>query len=331
MTNIQPYSVEALKNPVNCLAFGRRILRRGEAACLVLAGGQGTRLGHDGPKGTFPISPERGISLFELLAEQVRSASRWAGRPLSIAVMTSQDNDLQTRAFFRRHASFGLEPEQLSFIVQESLPFLDEAGRPLEMCGPAGNGSALKHLAEQGVVEKWERQGVRYVTVIPIDNPLADPFDVIQIGSTAAEADVGIKCVLKESEDEPVGVIVEREGKAAIIEYSALSIEQRRARDPDGQLRYRLAHVNLFCFSMPFLKKVASLTDSLPFHMAKKPVSSVEGAAHAFKRERFLFDCLPWADRVQVLVCPRKTSFAPLKDGASVERVREALRNCHRL
>jgi UDP-N-acetylglucosamine/UDP-N-acetylgalactosamine diphosphorylase len=305
--------------------LGKKVVQQGGAACLLLAGGQGTRLGHSGPKGTFPLIPETGLTLFQLFAEKIGAASLWAQRPLCACIMTSEENDSATRAFFEAHDFFGLR-EDLSFVVQESLPFLDVSGRPLAQSGPAGNGWALRHLIDGGVAQAWEKQGVQAITVIPVDNPLADPFDCEIIGAVAAGAPLAMKCSDRVAEEEKVGVVVQEGGKTRVVEYSELSDEQKWGRESNGKLRYPIAHLGLFCFSLTFVHEAARRAEELPIHLALKPCKTTRGEIVAYKQERYLFDCLPFASHVAIIYAAREHCFAPLKDRNSLPHVQAALR-----
>ncbi len=274
--------------------------------CLILAGGQGTRLGFDGPKGAFEVTYD-GKSLFELFCERTPMGCL-------LAIMTSPSNHAQTIAFFERNAFFG---RKISFFQQETLPILSDEGEVLGD-GPNGNGHAIKAFFDAGLWEEWKTYGVRYLNIIPVDNALADPFD----GRLAhclekSGADVVIKATERCHPDEKVGLIVLVDGKVEVIEYSEVK--------EDGP-EYVLANLGLYCLTMDFAKRVALKSECFPLHLARKLVPGTKTVGWKF--ETFLFDMLPLADRVEVLVYPREECFAPLKNekGAdSIETVREAL------
>ena len=274
------------------IAAGKRLVAAGKVGCLLLAGGQGTRLGHAGPKGTYPLFP--GVSLFGLLASRIRSASQKAGRPLPVAIMVSPGNEQATRAFFAKHDHFGLT--SLSFLLQEELPALGS-----QALFPAGNGWALKHLVEQGVAKQWEVGGVKWVNTIPIDNPLADPFDPELLAFE--EADVVIKCIRRSDPKEKVGILMQKEGTWQVVEYSEIE---------DLRLHYPLASIGLFCFSMPFVHRAATYSEKLPIHIAQKRIPKTGQVVD--KQERFLFDLLPFSKRTEVIEYERHVCFAPLKN-----------------
>lgn len=298
---------------------GQDAIQNGEVACLVVAGGQGTRLKCDGPKGIYPISVIENKSLFQLIAEKVIAASKVAGRPLQIAFMTSPLNHEHTISFFNDHNFFGLSQDQISFYPQAVLPFLDEKGNlflenPSSIAeGPDGNGSSLSELVKSGVWEKWHASGVRYINFILVDNPLADPFDAELVGyHKRMEADVTLKCTERKSEKENVGMIVQQHGKIMVREYSELTSEDKASK------KHRGANLSLFCFSMDWVKEIEHY--AMPLHLAHK--------SHAWKFEKFIFDILPVSHRTEALLYPRSECFAPLKNltgNDSVETVKTAL------
>lgn len=325
------YSVRGNKDD---RALGIQLLTQGKCATLLVAGGQGTRLGFDGPKGLFPITPVTHKSLFQLFAEKTAAASKQAGHPLTLAIMTSPLNDEETRSFFAKHGNFGLN--HLEFFQQGMLPFLDTSGHLLLneakslAIGPDGNGSSILALIQSGIFTKWLKSGVEYLNFVLVDNPLADPFDAELIGFHARQkGDVTVKCIARLAPEEKVGVLLKIGNKLCVVEYSELPESEQKARLPDGSLKHPCANISLFCFSMAFLERLykEKAFDKMPLHPALKPVSeSVKG----WKFERFIFDLLPFASKVHALLYPREECFAPLKNARgpdSPTTVQEAIQN----
>lgn len=321
---------------------GLEAIAKGQVGCLIVAGGQGSRLKFDGPKGLYPVTVIKRKSLFQLAAEKVVAASKLAKRPLPLAIMTSPLNDATTKEFFRSHNNFGLEADQLFFFSQEMLPLLNEKGELfLESKGkiaegPDGNGGALSQFVASGIGEKWHQSGVRHLLFAQIDNVLSDPFDTKVVGfHIDQQADISLQCIRREDIHEKVGVVVTEGDKTVIKEYSELSTEEQKARLPDGSLKHICANISYFCFDMDFISKVTQNYE-MPLHLAFKavPYLSDEGitqqAAHpiAWKFEKFIFDVLPQAHSVKVLLCPREECFAALKNSSgdhSLETVKAAL------
>ncbi len=287
---------------------GQRFIAEGRVGCIVVAGGQGSRLGSKKPKGLFPISAVKRKTLFQLLAERVLAASKLAGRALFLAIMTSRANNRASVEYFIANNFFGLPPDCVFFFEQGELPFLDAEGHPLltqegtALSGPDGNGGALEAFCSTHIAGLWAGAGVRWVNFIQIDNPLADPFDAELVGYHArTQQEVTIKSVMRKNLAEPVGTLVQTEAGIRVVEYSELPEKQRQG--------HKLANISCFCFSMNFIKR-AKVTRC---HKAWK---KVKAGLHAWKFERFIFDALSQAHALGVLVYERATCFAPLKNAA---------------
>lgn len=326
-----PEFYEHVQNVTGIEEKGLKLIEEGKVACLVVAGGQGTRLGSKAPKGCFPVSVERQKSLFALIAEKTIAAGLRAERLLHLIIMTSPDNREDTEAFFQSHDLFGLAREQLHFIQQDTLPFLtpegdlffSEKGRLAE--GADGNGASLQVLVRSGVLDLIKEQGVEFLNYILVDNPMADPFDPFLVGYHADQkADVTLKCVERIDTTEKVGIIVQEEGKIVVKEYSEL---------PDGVSTeaFSLANISLFCFSLDFAEKTANVR--LPLHAAFKSSPRLladgtvtkEDTPSIWKFERFIFDLLAFANRTAILVYPREECFAPLKKLSDLPLVQEVM------
>lgn len=287
---------------------GQKLLSQGKVGVIVLAGGQGTRLGWSGPKGTFPFTSMRHKSLFQLLLERQRAASLLYKQPLKVAFMVSPDNESESRS----------QLPGFDLFVQKTAPFLDDKGVPVEKMGPCGNGEVLQNFYQSGLWQKWKNEGVETIQIVPIDNPLADPFDPNLCGfHSLSGADATLKGILRERSDEKVGVVGVKEGKLRVVEYFELPEEERLAFQGD-LLKWRVAHTTLFCFSMNFVEKVKDVL--LPWHFAEKN--------GLYKCERFIFDLLDLAEAPRAIVYPREETYAPIKNAVgenSPETARKAL------
>ncbi len=301
--------------------LGKQLIAKGKAGCLIVAGGQGTRLRFDGPKGMFPITPVMRKSLFQLFAEKTLSASKQSNHPLPLAIMTSPLNDAVIKEFFTKNNYFGLLASQLFFFTQKLLPFLDSEGNmfldsPCSISkGPDGNGYSLRYFHESGIWQQWQNLGIEQVNYLQIDNPLADPFDAELLGfHHRTKADATIKCVQRLDANEKVGVLVKKGDRIAVVEYSELPFKEVS--------QYPLANISLFCFSMDFIKTAGPL----PFHASFKAAKTLDGTPaepNAWKMETFIFDNL--SNKVNALLYPREECFSPLKDAEGVKRVQQAL------
>lgn len=329
--------------------LGEQLINEGKLGCLLLAGGQGTRLQSQGPKGIYPISVIKHKSLFQLCAEKVYAASKQANRRLSLAIMTSPENDKETRLFFEKHHYFNLDPGQVSFFVQETLPLLNADGQlflenPCTIAmGPDGNGYSLLQFVKSGIFERWLSQGIKYVNLILIDNPLANPFDPELVGfHQKQEAEITFKCTEKMNPEEKVGLLVKEGDRCRVVEYSEIPESEKKALRSDGRLKHCCANLSLLCFSMSFIQHITTPIEStIPLHKSWKRatyldenlISHVSQEPIAWKFETFIFDWISHAEKIAALVYPREECFAPLKNlvGAdSPSTVQEALQNRER-
>jgi UDP-N-acetylglucosamine/UDP-N-acetylgalactosamine diphosphorylase len=269
----------------------------GKTGCIILAGGQGSRLGMQGPKGTFSI---HGKSLFEWICEKTPK------KDFPIAIMTSLDNHEETVRFFTMHANFDRE---IYFFQQECHSLLDEKKRPLDMLGPNGNGSVFRSFVASGLGSLFSRKGIEFLSIVPIENPLADPLDAALIDyARSTLSDVVIKCVEREVQNESMGAIVEREGRMEIVEYIHL----------DPKEEYKYSNTGMMAISFPFFLKMGEV--DLPIHLVKKKTLS----KWVWKGEKFIFDVLPFG-KVSALCYPKKSCYAPLKTSDSVKAVEQIL------
>jgi UDP-N-acetylglucosamine/UDP-N-acetylgalactosamine diphosphorylase len=327
------------------VAMGEAALRAGEVAVLLVAGGQGSRLGSEKPKGMFPVGPISGASLFRLHTQKVLALGRRYAAPVPFLVMTSPATDSDTVGDFEANEFYGLPRTDVFFFRQGTMPALDLAtGRLLldkpgrVFLGPNGHGGTLTALADSGLLGDLKARGVRHVFYFQVDNPLvrvADPAFVgrhIESGSEASS-----KVVFKDHPEEKVGILALVEGRKGIIEYSDLPTAMANDRDASGTLRYRAGSPAIHCFSVSFLEKVTSGSTRLAYHVARKKVPYFDPASgeqvtpereNALKFEMFVFDALPLADRWLAVQVRREDEFAPLKNATgpdSPETVRRLI------
>jgi len=318
---------------------GLAMIAHGEVAALLLAGGQGTRLGTTAPKGCYDIGLPSHKSIFQIHAERIRRVKQLAAAQesrteamvrLPFLVMTSDATDTETRAFFREHAHFGLPEEDVIFFVQGALPCLTPEGKVmLEAPGnlamaPNGNGGVYMSLRESGLLAKLDAAGVTSVFQFGVDNVLCHVADPTFVGFCAArEADCASKTVPKREPHEPVGVVALAGGAPAVVEYSEISKELAEATDAEGRLLFGSAHICVNFFSMAFLRTFCeTLLSTLPLHVARKKIPYVDTdgtrvtptSNNGVKLELFIFDTFPHAKRMAALEVPREAEFAPVKN-----------------
>jgi hypothetical protein len=265
--------------------------------CILLAGGQGSRLGLSEPKGTFQI---RGKSLFQWALEKVPVH-------VPVAVMTSPLNHAKTVEFFEKHRSFGRE---VHFFQQEMLSMLDDKKQALGILAPSGNGSVFKSFAESGILALFEKRGIDLLSIVPIENLLADAADPIFLSFMRnRNADAGVKCIERKPNDAPMGALVEREGRLEIIEYT----------EADSTMQYSYSYVGMMAMKLSFMKRMAKV--DLPIHWVWKKA----GDGFGWKGERFIFDALAFADIAEALSYPRAQIYAPLKSQENLEEILQIL------
>ncbi|MFI4882460.1 MAG: UTP--glucose-1-phosphate uridylyltransferase [Phycisphaerales bacterium JB064] len=327
-------------------AAGLDLIRSGKVAALTVAGGQGTRLGFDGPKGTLPIGPASGRTLFEVFADQISAASAWAGRPIPWLVMTSPQNHEQTLAFFEERDWLGLEREQLRFFQQGVMPsFCPESKRLLLASkgslatNPDGHGGVVRALIRSGELERLENEGVEHLSYFQVDNPLVPPLDPVFLGAHAgaggapSSGEFSSKMVAKASASEKVGVFARSGGRTRVVEYSDLPQELSEATMDSGRLKFEAGSVAIHAASVAFLRSIDEAgEDALPFHRAFKKVPHLDDKGNlvepsepnAVKLERFVFDAIPVARQSLVLRVDREREFAPTKNPSGVDSVESA-------
>lgn len=315
---------------------GLEEMRGGRVAALVVAGGQGTRLGFDGPKGAYPVGPVTDRTLFRLHAEKIIAASRRAGRPIPWYIMTSEANDKATRTFLREHKHFGLDPEDVFIFVQGMLPAADEDGRMFlaepgrVFSAPNGHGGTLSALADSGALEDMTTRGIEHVCYFQVDNPLVTVPDPVFIGyHVEAGAEMSSKVLRKRSPDEPIGTLVRRGGRAEVIEYSDIPPEVRDAVTPEGDMRYPWGSIAIHVISVAFVRRLIDDGLRLPYHRARKNIPHVDGEGNLVtpdepngtKFEMFIFDALRFARASVTMEVAREDEFAPVKNAEGTDSV----------
>lgn len=311
------------------LAEGEAALRAGKVGVLMVAGGQGSRLGFEGPKGVFAIGPVSGAPLFEIHCRKVLALERRYRSRVPFYIMTSDTNDADTRAFFAENDYFGLVPERVTFFRQGMWPAMDANGcllleRPGRLfMSPDGHGGILAALKGCGAMDEMAAKGIETLFYFQVDNPLVEVADPLFIGlHRRRNADVSVKVCAKRDPDEGLGVVVRRGDKFAIVEYTELTKEQKNERTRDGNLRFMYGSVAIHVFSLHFLLREA--TAGLPIHVAHKKVPYCDdkgllvkpAAPNAFKFERFIFDVLPDAATVLNVAFRREDEFSPVKNAS---------------
>jgi UDP-N-acetylglucosamine/UDP-N-acetylgalactosamine diphosphorylase len=316
---------------------GEEEIRRGRAAFLTVAGGQGSRLGFDGPKGMFPVTPLRKLTLFALFAEKLLAARRWYGTDIPWLIMTGPQNHQATVEYFESEKWFDLGRDTVRLFVQGSLPSFSPEGRLIMapdgglLFNPNGHGGVIEALRQSGSLAAMREQRVEHLFYFQVDNPLVRVPDPVFLGfHCRARSRISAKVVEKAYPEEKLGIIVTRDGKPSIIEYSDLDEERMHARGPDGRLYYGQGSIAIHILDVPFLENPGL---HLPWHMARKNAKMLnptpEGTEvlerDAVKLEMFVFDAIPLADRALFFETDRAEEFAPLKNREGQDSVASCL------
>jgi UDP-N-acetylglucosamine/UDP-N-acetylgalactosamine diphosphorylase len=314
---------------------GEELLAGGRVALLVVAGGQATRLGFEGPKGAFPIGPVTDRCLFEIHAQKLRGLRRRFGRPLPWYVMTSPATDAATRKLFAAADCFGVASEDVFFFEQAMVPSFDFEDRLILaepdriMANPDGHGGSLIALERSGALDDMERRGITTLFYHQVDNPLVRVADPVYLGFHAnAGAEMSCKVVQKIDPHEKVGVMAQIDGVLGVVEYTELDDAQRFARDERGDLLYWAGSVAIHLFETVFLRRVAAEAERwLPFHTSEKRITMLDDRGRAQvpeqpngrKLERFVFDALPAAKSTCVVEASRAVEYSPIKNAEGTD------------
>ncbi len=308
-------------------AMGEQALKAGQVGVILVAGGQGTRLGYDGPKGTYRLAPLSHASLFEIHCRKILALENYYQARIPFYIMTSEGNDADTRAFFEANHYFGLSPERVKFFIQGTLPaFLPDGRIVLEapdklFAAPDGHGGILTALERRGMLADMKARKLTTLYYFQVDNPLVDIADPVFVGlHIQRKADMSLKVCAKRDAGEGLGVTVIRGGRCSVVEYIELTDEQKNARGPDGELVLKFGSVAIHIFSLDFLVRETSA--GLPLHQAHKKVAFCDEQGktlkpekpNAYKFEKFIFDALPDAKEALILEFLRQDEFAPVKN-----------------
>lgn len=296
---------------------GFLLLEQGQVAAFLVAGGQGSRLGFEGPKGAYDIGLPSGKSLFQIQAERISNLSARAGHPIPWCIMTSPLNHEDTIAHFESHHFFGLPRDSIRFFSQGTMCALDPNGKAIKSSKellalvPDGNGGCFRALAQSGTLAWLIEKGVRYVFLYSVDNVLVKVADPAFVGALASDGRAlsSSKVVRKKHPQEKVGVFVIKNKKPSVIEYSDLPEDLRSETYPDGSPLYDGANIAIHLFRIDALKKLQNTP--LPWHSAKK---TVFGVNNAWKFEQFLFDAFPLLGSMTLYGVSREDEFAPVKN-----------------
>lgn len=317
-------------------SFGKQIIADGKVAAFTVAGGQGTRLGYDGPKGTLPVSPVKKKSLFQIFAEQILGVNRKFNTNVPWYIMCSPLNHDATIQFFEKNRFFGLEKNNVKFFTQGVMPATDFEGKLLAASkdslamSPNGHGGSLKALIDSGSIADMKERGIEHISYFQVDNPLVTIANPLFIGlHTLKRSDMSSRSLTKTGPLEKLGNFVMSGGKLSIIEYSDLPEKRAQETDDKGHLKYRAGSPAIHIMRRDFIEKFADASLKLPFHRAEKKVPHINcngelitpDKPNAVKFETFVFDALPLAKNPVILEADRSEEFSPVKNKAGVDSI----------
>ncbi len=307
---------------------GEEYIASGRVAAFVVAGGQGSRLGFDGPKGMFPAGPVSGSTLFEIFAAGIKKSSEKYGVVIPWLIMTSMENRSDIESYFSENDYFGLGKSNIYMFSQKQVPSLTLDGKLILASknslfrNPDGHGGSLTALRDSGLLDELKSRGIDTISYFQVDNPLVRVIDPFFIGLHAGSgAEVSSKYIEKTDPDEKVGIFVRfSRGRAGVVEYSDLTPESAVAVGEDGRLLYCAANIAVHLFDRKFIERITSEGDAgLKYHRAAKIIECLQpdgsiAEIKGYKFEKFVFDALPLTDKNLLVETVREEEFAPIKN-----------------
>lgn len=321
------------KEITDYMKIGRKAIKEKKLAVAIMAGGQGSRLGHDGPKGTFKINLEgKGKYLFEILIDKLRKARKRYGVFINCYIMTSEENNVETVAFFEKMKYFGYPKKYIKFFKQNSTLVINEEGKIiigedyLIKTSSNGNGEIFKSMKSQGIINDMKRKGIEWLFIGSIDNILLQLIDSMLLGVAIKNNEmIATRTVLKRSPSENVGVFCKQNGKIRVIEYTEMPKDIAEQVNEKGNLIFGESHIMCNLFKIEALEKAC--TKEFEYHLAHKKVTYLDENGilvrpekpNCYKFERFIFDVFPLFDNIAILRGKRATDFAPIKNAEGVD------------
>jgi len=316
-------------------AAADEVLAAGKLGVILVAGGQGTRLGFPHPKGMYPLGPVSQRTLFQMHIEQLRAVADRYRVHLPLYLMTSPATHEETVTFLSQHQRFGLPAEDLRIFCQGTMPAVDDAGRLLladksqVALSPDGHGGMLAAFDRGGCLQDAQQRGLEQLFYFQVDNPLVRICDRELVGyHVLCQSEMSTQVVAKKQPDDKVGNVVSVDGRLMVVEYSDLPRQAGEQRLPDGSLRLWAGSIAIHVFQLEFLRRAAQADDALPFHRARKKVPFIDETGrqvspdrpNATKFERFIFDLMPLAHNAIVVEADESEVFAPLKNASGAEK-----------
>jgi len=312
--------------------IGEKIISENQFAVVTMAGGQGTRLGHEGPKGTYDLGLKSHKSIFELLCDNFKRAKEQYGVSVPWYIMTSRENDEQTKKFFEEKNYFGYGKENVKFFKQGELPMLSEDGKVLMSEkskikeAADGHGGVFEALYKNDMYEDMKNKNIKMIFISGVDNVLAKLIDPEFIGATIANnKESAGKSVVKAYASEKVGVYCKKDDKIGMIEYTEITTEMAEAKDENGEFLYGESNILCNLFDIKVLERISK--HSLPYHVAHKKANYIDENGNeiiatepnAYKFESFIFDAFEGLENMLLFRVKREEEFAPVKNKEGVD------------
>lgn len=310
------------------IKIGEDVVKSGHFAIGIMAGGQGTRLGHNGPKGTFKLELNGETkSLFEIIVDKLRNAYEKYNVYLNCYIMTSPENNKETVAFFEKNNYFNYPKEYIKFFMQEDLPLLNKKGKlilgedGLIKLASEGNGGIFYSMAKKGIIDDMKSKNIKWIFIGSVDNLLVKYVDTLLLGLAIKQnVNIATRTVIKNSPNERVGVLCKKNGKVKVIEYTEVPKEMRVATDEAGEFLYGESHIMCNLFSLEAIEKAS--TKELKYHVAVKKIKYIDENGklvnptepNCYKFEKFVFDSFGLFDEIAILRGKREEDFAPIKN-----------------
>ena len=309
------------------IKIGNEILSSGKVAAVTMAGGQGTRLGHNGPKGTFDLGLDSHKSLFEIICDTFKEVQVETNCTIPWYVMTSEENNEETEQFFEKNNFFDYPKEKVTFFKQGKYPMIDVNGKILLDTNGLikeaadGHGGVYIAMLKNGILEDMKNKGIKWIIVGGVDNVLVKMFDPLFIGLYIEQGfPAASKSVVKKYPEEKVGVFCKKDGRPSIIEYTELSDEMAHEVDENGELKYGESNIIVHIFELETMEKISK--NILPYHPAFKKANYMDenGNAvisqepNAYKFEAFIFDAFEQLENMTIFRVKREEEFAPVKN-----------------
>lgn len=325
--------------------LGNSLIKKGKVAAFLVAGGQGSRLGFEGPKGVYPITPVRKKSLFQLHAEKIRAISNSNNVTIPWYIMTSIANHADTVAFFEENNYFGFDKNDIMFFEQNMLPAVDKNGKMfLEdkdsvFMSPNGHGGSIKAIWDSGALLDMKKRGIEYIFYFQVDNVLTYICDPAFIGYHAKhDAQMSSKVLRKAFPEEKIGIICNINGKTGVVEYSDLPEEDMYAKNDEGELKFWAGSIAIHVINTDFIEKENITGFKLPYHIAEKniPYLTENGEIikpadkNGYKFETFVFDALQHCERTISIEVSRELEFSALKNKTGVDSEETTIRDLNR-